>query len=128
MIGWPACTISANPSDMTTGENLRLWREARGLTLEEAADKVETLAIARGVPRESKKVPRTHASLSRWETGKVDVKEIGLELIALAYGVTKEQIRRPPPEAGSPPTRSVEVPEPQADAVAAFLEAMKKAG
>lgn len=111
---------------MATGENLRLWREAMGKTLEEAAHAVETLAKARGIARSSKKVPRTHASLSRWETGKVDVKELGLDLLAEAYGISPDQLRRPPPKADAPPRRRIEVDEGQADAVEAFLEALNR--
>jgi transcriptional regulator with XRE-family HTH domain len=111
------------------GELLRQWRERVGLTLEQAADAVDVIALSRGIDKKGRRVPRTHASLSRWETGVVDTKELGLELIAAAYGVSVEDLRRPPPQEGARAVRQVEVPADHADMVAAFIEALeRKAG
>jgi transcriptional regulator with XRE-family HTH domain len=108
------------------GAILRLWRESKGMSLEQAAFAVEAVARSRGIAAKSKKIPRTHASLSRWETGVVDVKDQGLELLAEVYGVAKEDLRKPPPAPGEPPKRTVEVPADQAAAVEAFLEVMRQ--
>lgn len=64
--------------------------------------------------------------MSRWESGKVDAKELGLELIAECYGAPVEMLRRPPPAPGAPPTRTIEIPEDQAAMVDAFLSAVRK--
>lgn len=130
MIGWRDCTISAQTPVMADqikqAEILRQWRERKGLSLETAAFAVEQLAKLRHIDPASKKIPRTHASLSRWETGRVEIKELGLELLAAAYGITPEQIRQPPPPENAPPTRSVEVREDEADLVQAFIDAMRQ--
>lgn len=110
----------------TQAEILRQWRERKGMSLETAAFAVEQLAKLRHIDPASKKIPRTHASLSRWETGKVEVKELGLALLAAAYGITEDDIRRPPPAEHAPPTRAVEVREDEADLVQAFIEAMRQ--
>lgn len=68
-----------------------------GRSLEEVAFQVDALAKTLGIPRSGKKLPRTHASMSRWETGVSDVKEGGLRLIAMTYGVSVDDLRRPPP-------------------------------
>jgi transcriptional regulator with XRE-family HTH domain len=127
MIGWADCAISVQTSVMPTqAELLRLHREARGLSLETVAFGMEQMAKMRGIKAGSKKIPRTHASLSRWETGKVEIKELGLELYAAVLGITVDQLRRPPPKPNEPRKRTVEVPEDQADLVSAFLEAMRR--
>lgn len=104
---------------------LRLWREYHGKTLEEVALAVELAATARSIDRKSRSVPRTHASMSRWENGLVNIKEIGLELIANAYGMQADDLRRPPPKPGEPRRIAVEVDEDQAEMVDAFLKAVK---
>lgn len=113
-------------AEVPFGTILRQWRERNGLTLEAAATAVEILATTRGIPKSSKKVPRTHASLSRWENGHVEIKRLGLELLAAVYGTTPDAIQRPPPPEGSAPTTRVEVPAGQARAVEAFIEALKQ--
>jgi transcriptional regulator with XRE-family HTH domain len=130
MSGWPPCTLLVQALAMSAqGELLRQWRERVGLTLEQAADAVDVIALSRGIDKKGRRVPRTHASLSRWETGVVDTKELGLELIAAAYGVSVEDLRRPPPQEGARAVRQVEVPADHADMVAAFIEALeRKAG
>lgn len=131
MIGWRECTMIAQDAGMdqsAAGDILRQWREDRQMSLEALAQAVELLANSRGIPKASKKVPRTHASMSRWETGVVDVKELGLSLIAEVYNVPTDFLRRPPPERGTPPKRRVEVREDQADAVEAFVEALERRG
>lgn len=42
-------------------------------------------------------MPRTHASLSRWETGKVEQSLQGLRIIASIYGVATDDLLRAPP-------------------------------
>lgn len=108
------------------GELLRLWRESKGWSLETVAHLVELEAGKRGIDPGSKKVPRTHASMSRWETGVVDVKPLGLELIAQAYGVEPDDLRKPPPPADKAPRQTVDVPGEHADAVAAFIETLER--
>lgn len=109
----------------TQAELIRLHREAKGLTLEQVAFNIEVIATSRGIPKKSKAVPRTHASLSRWESGNVQIKETGLEIIASALNMTVEEIRRPPPLPNSPPTRLIEIHEAEAGVVDAFLKAMR---
>lgn len=125
IIGWRSCAISVHDWEMPSqAELLRLHREARGLTLERVAFTIEQLATLRGVPKDSKSVPRTHASLSRWENGRVQIKELGLQLYAEALGATVEELRKPPPPPNARPTRTIEVDEAHAEMVDAFLKAM----
>ncbi len=127
MIGWERCTIIAHHARMAEqGDILRQWRERIGWSLERAALEVELLANARGIPRNSKKVPRTHASLSRWETGNVEIKSLGLDLLARAYGVSVDALRNPPPEDDAQPTERLEVPADQVEMVKAFLAATRR--
>lgn len=114
---------------LSPGNILRLWRQSKGLTLEKAAEQIADHAREAGVPEKSKMVPRTYASLIRWEKDQVQMKQIGLDLIAAAYGVSSDELRKPPPLEDAPKTEQMEVPADQADAVRAFLEAMqRKAG
>lgn len=110
--------------DLTPGEVLRLWRTRQGKSLEVVAFAVDQLAKLAGADPKGKKIPRTHASLSRWETGKSEVKEAGLRFLAEVYGVQPGDLRKPPPPEGSPPTRTIEVPSEQEPVVAAFLKAL----
>jgi transcriptional regulator with XRE-family HTH domain len=129
IIGWPVCTITDQSSPMAgipQGELLRQWRERKGMSLEAAAFAVELLARTAGVDAKSKKIPRTHASLSRWETGKVEVKDLGLALLAEAYGVDPEDLRRPPPPENRPQVKRVDVPAEHEASVKAFLEALER--
>lgn len=127
MIGWESCTIIAHHARMAKqGDILRQWREKIGWSLEKAALEVELLARERGIPESSKKIPRTHASLSRWETGKVEIKSLGLELLSSAYGVPVEALRNPPPDNDAPHTERLEVPADQVEMVKAFLAATRR--
>lgn len=105
---------------------IRLWREHLGLSLESVAFAIEALCRDRGISPKSRKYPRTHASLSRWETGQSDVKEAGLTVIAEAMGLTLKQIREPPPAHGAPPQRQVTVPAEDAPMVEAYAEGLRQ--
>lgn len=78
------------PQNLAMGPTRKLkryLREWRGdMTLEEAAARVEQIATARGLDLASKKIPTSHAAISRLESGKVDYGEITLELLAEVYG------------------------------------------
>lgn len=64
----------------------RYFKEWRGeLTLEAAAERIAEIATEWGLDTASKKIPTTHASLSRIESGKSGYSEITLELLAEAY-------------------------------------------
>lgn len=106
---------------MTQGELLRLWRESQGLTLEALAFQVDLAAQARGIPRTGRQVPRTHASMSRWESDDSPAKPLGLEIIAEVYNVSVDALRRAPPPPGNQPSVAIIVPAEHADAVRAFL-------
>lgn len=73
----------------------------------EAADRIEQEAKKAGIGKKDRSVPRSHASLSRWETGNVLIKEVGLQLFARAYGVTPDDLRRPPRISDEPLPRSL---------------------
>jgi transcriptional regulator with XRE-family HTH domain len=88
------------------GAALRAWRKLTGLSLERAAELIAIEAEKAGIGPKSRSVPRSHASLIRWETGQnKDYKLIGLDLIARVYGVaTHDIMRMPPPNAAPTPT------------------------
>lgn len=75
------------------GHRLRAWRqyvgERRGhkLTLVEAAAMIAAVAEKRGIAANARKLPRTHASLTRWELGDVQHSVEGLAVIAEAWDV-----------------------------------------
>jgi transcriptional regulator with XRE-family HTH domain len=92
---------------MEQGERLRAWRayvgEQRGrkLTLEEAAELIAIEAERLGIGPTSRKVPRTHASLTRWELGNVSPTIEGLAVIAAAYHVNAfDLMTKDPPTLG----------------------------
>lgn len=130
MSDWRACAVSGQDAAMATpspqADLIRQWREHKGLSLETVAFGVELLCKTRGVPSKSRKYPRTHASLSRWETGQSDVKEVGLAVIAEAMGITIEQIRQPPPVVNAPPQQQVTVPAEDAALVEAYAEGLRQ--
>jgi len=69
------------------GKLKRYLREWRGdMTLETAAARVADLAISRGLDLNSKKIPTSHAAISRLESGKSGYDEVTLELLAEVYG------------------------------------------
>jgi transcriptional regulator with XRE-family HTH domain len=68
---------------------LREWREFKGLTLEELAERVETLGAERNQqPTADLTFPdtMTHVTLSRIENGKQPYKQQLLEILADIYG------------------------------------------
>jgi hypothetical protein len=96
------------------GQLLRLWREYVGwkhgqvLTLEAAAVLIADEAERQGIPEGNRSVPRTHASLTRWELGNVQPKIAGLGIIAKAYGINPFDLMTKPPPRTSEGTRSEE--------------------
>ena len=68
------------------GHYLREWRKASGLTLEQAADRIERASEAHldGVAS-ARPVGMTHATLSRIERGKLPYNQVLLELLAQVY-------------------------------------------
>lgn len=69
------------------GKLRRYLREWRGdMTLETAAFKVAELAVERGLDLSSKKIPTSHAAISRLESGKSGYDELTLEILAEVYG------------------------------------------
>ena len=85
------------------GQLLRQWREhvgdlrGRPLTLMEAAELIADECERQGVSEENRRVPRSHASLTRWELGNVDQKVEGLGIIAKAYGINAFDLMVGPP-------------------------------
>ncbi len=68
------------------GHFLRGWRKASGLTLEQAADRIERASEARldAAPM-VRPIGMTHATLSRIERGKLPYNQVLLELLAQVY-------------------------------------------
>ena len=65
---------------------LRAWRKHAGLTLEQAAERIENLAEQRGgVGPEGRTMTMTHQNLGKIERGKVPYNEHLLELLAEIY-------------------------------------------
>ena len=68
------------------GHYLREWRKASGLTLEQAADRIERVAEARAdADPLVRPIGMTHATLSRIERGKLPYNQVLLELLAQVY-------------------------------------------
>jgi transcriptional regulator with XRE-family HTH domain len=94
------------------GACLRAWRERVGqnagykLTLEAAALMVASEAERAGISSASRKVPRSHASLTRWERGNVSQSVEGLEIIAKVYGIRLRDISEMPPGESAKPPKS----------------------
>lgn len=65
---------------------LKEWREARGLSQDEAAFAAEQIATEWGLDVASRKIPTSRASISRIETGDVDYTPVALELLGAVYG------------------------------------------
>ena len=85
------------------GLRLRAWREHTGnlsgerLTLKVVAELIADEADRQSIARTSRMVPRTHASLTRWELGNVQQTIDGLGIIAKVYGVSLIDLMRMPP-------------------------------
>ncbi len=68
------------------GHYLREWRKACGLTLEQAADRIERAAEVRIDTAPSvRPIGMTHATLSRIERGRLPYNQVLLELLAQVY-------------------------------------------
>lgn len=68
------------------GHYFRAWRRANGLTLEQAADRIERASEARPLGAPSvRPIGMTHATLSRIERGKLPYNQVLLELLAQVY-------------------------------------------
>ena len=68
------------------GHFLRVWRQARGLTLEQAAERIERLSEARAnADAGTRAISMTHATLSRVERGKLPYNQNLLEILSELY-------------------------------------------
>ena len=68
------------------GHYLRAWRQVCGLTLEQAAERVERLSEARAnAEPATRAISMTHATLSRVERGKLPYNQALLEILAEVY-------------------------------------------
>lgn len=92
------CAVSVHISGMTPADYAARLKKARlrkKLTLMGAATLIDAEAERQKIDPEGRSVPRTHASLIRWESGKVPVKLLGLAVIASAYGVDLDELTNP---------------------------------
>lgn len=84
--------MSLHHAHMSKGDKkprhfLREWRKWKGLTLEEAAERIETVGAQRAEnDPEARAVSMTHATLSRVERGKLPYNQTLLEILAEIYG------------------------------------------
>lgn len=91
------------------GRLLRAWRkhvgerQKRKISLMDLAAQVSEAAEKAGIPRQSRRIPGSHASMTRWELGDVEQSMSGLQLIATIYGVSVVSLMSEPPS-GSAPT------------------------
>lgn len=85
------------------GKLLRAWRHHMSaernvrITLTALAADVAARAEAKGFAPESRKIPGTHASMTRWELGDSPQSLDGLQIIAEVYGVSILDLMKPPP-------------------------------
>jgi hypothetical protein len=116
--GIDACAVSEQLPGMDRkeqGKLLRKWRrwygEKRGrkLTLMELAGLVSDVAEQKGFDQKSRRIPGSHAAMTRWELGDVDQTLAGLDVLAAIYGVLVTDLMRDPAEAA---TRTEQPPEP----------------
>jgi transcriptional regulator with XRE-family HTH domain len=91
--------MAADPAH--PGHFFRQWRKARGLTLEQAADRIERASEARGEAGwPGRPISMTHATLSRIERGRLPYSQGLLELLAEVYRIDRASlIMRDPSEA-----------------------------
>ena len=72
--------------DSHRGHYFREWRKACGLTLEQAADRIERASEARAdAAPASRPISMTHATLSRIERGRLPYSQGLLEVLAQVY-------------------------------------------
>jgi transcriptional regulator with XRE-family HTH domain len=85
-----------------SGHFFREWRKACGLTLEQAADRIERASEARGDAGATlaRPISMTHATLSRIERGKLPYSQGLLEILAEVYRTDRASLlMRDPSEA-----------------------------
>ena len=76
-----SATSSTHP-----GHFLREWRKLSGLTLEQAAERVERVSEARSdAALGDRPISMTHATLSRIERGRLPYNQVLLEILAEVY-------------------------------------------
>ena len=82
------------------GHYFRQWRKLSGLTLEQAADRIERASEARAdASPASRPISMTHATLSRIERGKLPYSQGLLEILAQVYRTDRASlIMRDPSE------------------------------
>ena len=72
--------------DAHPGHYFREWRKACGLTLEQAADRIERASEVRAdAGPSSRPISMTHATLSRIERGRLPYNQALLEVLAQVY-------------------------------------------
>lgn len=72
--------------DSPPRHHLRAWRQATGLTLQQAAERIARLSETRaGADPTSRPIGMTHATLSRIERGKLPYSQTFLEIVAEVY-------------------------------------------
>lgn len=79
---------------------LREHRKAKGLTLEQVAERIELLSLARRDDPGSRPKTMTHATLSRIERGKLPYNQPLLEMLAEIYGTDAASLIIRNPERG----------------------------
>lgn len=107
------------------GKLLRAWRKweaarrQKRLTLMTLAAEVAERAEAKGFAPTSRKIPGSHASMTRWENGAPQSLE-GLTVIAEIYGVSIVDLMKDPP-----PATEDKPDEAAVDAFRAFLASQR---
>lgn len=83
------------------GHYLRAWRLSNGLTLAQAAERVERLSESRAIADpHARPIGMTHATLSRIERGKIPYNQVLLEHLAEIYRTDRASlIMRDPSDA-----------------------------
>lgn len=82
---------------------LRQWREFRGLSLEEVAEKVATLSEQKAAADpDMRPKSMTHATLSRIERGKIPYNEHLLDLLSEIYATDRASLIMRDPSQGDP--------------------------
>lgn len=72
--------------DSRPRHHLRAWRQANGLTLQQAAERIERVSEARADAEPgTRPISMTHATLSRIERGKLPYGQAFLEIVAEVY-------------------------------------------
>lgn len=119
-----------NKGSKKPGHFLREWRKWKGLTLEEAAERIEVVGAQRAVADpEARAISMTHATLSRIERGKLPYNQPLLEILAEIYGTEPASLIMRDPSANEPIWSLWDALSPPARQQAfAVIEALKKTG